>query len=178
MGGDLMRSLIIKYHDKLWAGHQEEERTSALLLRAYYWLQMRDDIATYVKTCLVCQQDKTDYEKKTGLLEALFVSTRSFKSVSMDYIVSLPKVGDLGTIIIVVDHLSKYVIFNASPRFALMPKRSLPTNKSPFETVTGQQPLLSHTLDIDQSTKSPQAKIFYREWERSIEIAQNYLEKA
>ncbi|KAL2527519.1 reverse transcriptase [Abeliophyllum distichum] len=78
---------------------------------------MRDDIASYVKTCLVCQQDKPNHQKNASLLEPLSVPTRPFESVSMDYIVSLPKVGDLGTIIVVVDRLSKYVTFIASSRY-------------------------------------------------------------
>ncbi|KAL0439053.1 UNVERIFIED_CONTAM: Transposon Tf2-11 polyprotein [Sesamum latifolium] len=60
-GGDLRKSLISECHDTLWAGHQGEERTYALVQRAYYWPQMRDDVETYVRTCLICQQDKTDH---------------------------------------------------------------------------------------------------------------------
>ncbi|KAL0457790.1 UNVERIFIED_CONTAM: Transposon Ty3-G Gag-Pol polyprotein [Sesamum latifolium] len=37
-------------------------------------------------------------------------------SVSMDYISGLPKVGDLGSIIVVVDRLSKYATFIAAPK--------------------------------------------------------------
>ncbi|XP_022871276.1 uncharacterized protein LOC111390459 [Olea europaea var. sylvestris] len=86
-GGDLRKSLITECHDTIWAGHPGEERTCALLQRAYYWPQMRDDIATYVKTCLICQQDKADHQKKAGLLEPLSVPSRPFESVSMDYII-------------------------------------------------------------------------------------------
>ena len=57
-------------------------------------------------------------------------------------------------------------------------QKSSSTNKSHFEIVTGQQLLLPHTVDIDQSTKSPQAKGFSQEWKRNIEIARSYLEKA
>ncbi|KAL2230038.1 UNVERIFIED_CONTAM: Transposon Tf2-11 polyprotein [Sesamum indicum] len=53
-GGDLRKSLISECHDTLWAGHQGEERTYALVQRAYYWPQMRDDVETYVRTCLIC----------------------------------------------------------------------------------------------------------------------------
>ncbi|KAL2541709.1 reverse transcriptase [Abeliophyllum distichum] len=35
--------------------------------------------------------DKPDHQKKAGLLELLFVPTRPFESVSMDYIISLPR---------------------------------------------------------------------------------------
>ncbi|KAL0447549.1 UNVERIFIED_CONTAM: Transposon Tf2-11 polyprotein [Sesamum latifolium] len=75
-GGDLRKSLISKCHDTLWAGHQGEERTYALVQRAYYWPQMRDDVETYVRTCLICQQDKADHQKKAGLLQPLPIPTR------------------------------------------------------------------------------------------------------
>ena len=38
------------------------------------------------------------------------------QSVSMDYITGLPKVGDLGSIIVVVDRFSKYATFIAAPK--------------------------------------------------------------
>ncbi|KAL0355493.1 UNVERIFIED_CONTAM: Transposon Tf2-12 polyprotein [Sesamum radiatum] len=91
-GGDLRKLLISECHDTLWAGHQGEERTYALVHRAYYWPQMRDDVETYVRTCLICQQDKADHQKKAGLLQPLPIPTRPWESVSMDYISGLPKV--------------------------------------------------------------------------------------
>ncbi|KAL0445454.1 UNVERIFIED_CONTAM: Transposon Tf2-11 polyprotein [Sesamum latifolium] len=115
-GGDLRKSLISECHDTLWAGHQGEERTYALVQRAYYWPQMQDDVETYVRTCLICQQDKEDHQKKAGLLQPLPIPTRPWESVSMDYISGLPKVVDLGSIIVVVDQLSKYATFIAAPK--------------------------------------------------------------
>ncbi|KAL0393404.1 UNVERIFIED_CONTAM: Transposon Tf2-11 polyprotein [Sesamum latifolium] len=114
--GDLMKSLISECHDTLWARHQGEERTYALVQRAYFWPQMQDDVETYVRTCLICQQDKADHQKKAGLLQPLPIPTRPWESVSMDYISGLPKVGDLGSIIVVVDRLSKYATFIAAPK--------------------------------------------------------------
>ncbi|XP_022876954.1 uncharacterized protein LOC111395186 [Olea europaea var. sylvestris] len=62
-GGDLRKSLITECDDTIWAGHPGEEHTCTLLQRAYYWLQMRDDIVTYVKTYLICQQNKEDVSR-------------------------------------------------------------------------------------------------------------------
>ncbi|KAL2237442.1 UNVERIFIED_CONTAM: Transposon Tf2-11 polyprotein [Sesamum indicum] len=70
-GGELRKSLLSECHDTLWAGHQGQERTYALVQRAYYWPQMLDDVETYVCTCLICQQDKADHQKKAGLLQPL-----------------------------------------------------------------------------------------------------------
>ncbi|KAL0463297.1 UNVERIFIED_CONTAM: Transposon Tf2-11 polyprotein [Sesamum latifolium] len=269
-GGDLRKSLISECHDTLWAGQQGEERTYVLVQRAYYWPQMPDDVETYVRTCLICQQDKADHQKKAGLLQPLPIPTRPWESVSMDYISELPKVGDLGSIIVVVDRLSKYATFTAVPkhvttegtahlffkhivkywglpsivsdrdshftgvfwielfkilgsklsmsssyhpqsngqteRFNSMleeylrhfvrgtqkdwvklldvpqlcfnAQKSSSTNKSAFEIITGQQPLLPHTLDSPQSVRSPLARSFSQEWKQNVDIARSCLEKA
>ncbi|KAL2223595.1 UNVERIFIED_CONTAM: Transposon Tf2-11 polyprotein [Sesamum indicum] len=115
-GGDLRKSLLSECHDTLWAGHQGQDRTFASVRRAYHWPQMRDDVETHVRTCLICQQDKADHQKKAGLLQPLPIPKRPWESVSMDYISGLPNVGNLGSIIVVVDRLSKYATFIAAPK--------------------------------------------------------------
>ncbi|XP_022887071.1 uncharacterized protein LOC111402967 [Olea europaea var. sylvestris] len=132
---------------------------------------MRDYIATYLKTCLICQQDKADHQKKVGLLEPLSIPTRPFKSVLMNYIIGLPKVEDFSTIIVMVNRLSKYATFIAAPKYITAEE----TAQLFFKHI---QPLLPHIVDIERSTKSPQAKNFSQEWKRNIEIARSYLEKA
>ena len=52
--GSIRRNLIKEWHDSKWAGHPGQRRTRALLESAYYWPQIRDDVETYVRTCLVC----------------------------------------------------------------------------------------------------------------------------
>ncbi|KAF7117266.1 hypothetical protein RHSIM_RhsimMtG0001900 (mitochondrion) [Rhododendron simsii] len=269
--GDLRRTLLRECHDTLWAGHPGEERTLALLKQGYYWPQMCDDVVEYVRTCLICQQDKPEHKKKAGLLEPLPVPKRPWESVSLDYITSLPKVGDIGTIVTMVDRFSKYATFVAAPKYISaeetaqlffkhivkywgVPKslvsdrdsrfmgnfwtelfkllgtsldmsssyhpesdgqterfnymrqeylrhfvnanqknwvelldvaqlcfnsqRSSSTGKSPFEIVTGQQPLLPHTVEGPYEGKSPRAFQFAREWKRNHDLVRAYLEKA
>ncbi|KAL2240912.1 UNVERIFIED_CONTAM: Transposon Tf2-11 polyprotein [Sesamum indicum] len=271
-GGDLRKSLLSECHDTLWAGHQGQERTFASVRRAYHWPQMRDDVETHVRTCLICQQDKADHQKKAGLLQPLPIPKRPWESVSMDYISGLPKVENLGSIIVVVDRLSKYATFIAAPKhvtaegtahlfykhivkhwglpkdivsdrdsrftgvfrtelFKLLgstrsmsssyhpqsdgqtkrfnstledylrhfvrgtqkdwmklldvaqlyfnvQKSSSTTNKSAFEIITGQQPLLPHTLDIPQSVRSPLTRSFSQEWKKNVDIVRSCLETA
>jgi hypothetical protein len=40
----------------------------ALLAETYYWPNIEFDVELYVKTCLVCQQDKVLRQKEAGLL--------------------------------------------------------------------------------------------------------------
>ncbi|KAL4567166.1 hypothetical protein LXL04_022740 [Taraxacum kok-saghyz] len=53
------------------AGQPGMHRTKALVERTYYWLSLRDDVNAYVRTCLICQQDKVEQSKPVGLLEPL-----------------------------------------------------------------------------------------------------------
>ncbi|KAG6506194.1 hypothetical protein ZIOFF_031512 [Zingiber officinale] len=87
----------------------------ALLARFYIWTKMENDVEAYVKTCLVCQQDKTERKKQAGLLQSLSISEKPWVSVSMDFISGFPKVDGISFIMVVVDRFSKYAIFIAAP---------------------------------------------------------------
>ncbi|KAH9752508.1 Endonuclease [Citrus sinensis] len=109
------KEVIKECHDSKWAGHPGIEHTTALVQASYFWPHMRDDIEAYVRTCLVCQQDKVDHQLPAGLLEPLPLATRPWESVSMDFITSLPKSEGYGSIMVVVDRYSKYATFIAAP---------------------------------------------------------------
>jgi hypothetical protein len=113
--GNLRRNLIKECHDTKWAGHPGQRRTRALLESAYYWPRMRDDVEAFVKTCLVCQQDKVEQQPPGGLLEPLPIAERPWDSVTMDFISALPKSEGYGSIMVVVDRFSKYATFIAAP---------------------------------------------------------------
>ena len=88
----------------------------ALLGRSYYWPKMFDDIEAYVKSCLVCQLDKTERKKEAGLLQPLPIPERPWQSVSMDFILGFPQVDGKGSIFVVVDRFSKYAVFIPAPK--------------------------------------------------------------
>ncbi|KAK2991862.1 hypothetical protein RJ640_013037 [Escallonia rubra] len=88
-----------------------------LIESGYYWPQMGDEVQEYVKTSLTCQYDKVERKKKAWLLQPLSVPKRPWESVSLDFITGLPKVEDLGTILVVVDRFSKYASFIVTPKY-------------------------------------------------------------
>ncbi|KAJ0025536.1 hypothetical protein Pint_07160 [Pistacia integerrima] len=108
---NLRKELTNECHDSLWASHPGMRRTLALLKSAYYWPGMQDSIEGYVRTCLVCQQDKVVQQQPAGLLQPLPVPERPWESVSMDFITYLPKSEGSGSIIVIVDRFSKYATF-------------------------------------------------------------------
>ncbi|KAI5667635.1 hypothetical protein M9H77_17488 [Catharanthus roseus] len=112
---NLRRELIKECHDSKWAGHPGMKRTLALLKTTYYWPQMQDEVESYVRTCLICQQDKVEQNAPSGLLDPLPIPKRPWESVSMDFITSLPKSEGFGSIIVVVHRFSKYATFIPAP---------------------------------------------------------------
>ena len=86
-----------------------------LLSRSYYWPKMELDIELYVKTCLVCQQDKGLTQKEAGLLQPLPILKSPWISVSMDFITGMPKVKGMSSVFVVVDRFSKYAVFMVAP---------------------------------------------------------------
>jgi hypothetical protein len=72
---------------------------------------MADDVELYVKTCLVCQQDKVERRAEAGLLQPLTMPEKPWVSVSMDFVSRFPEVKGYMAVMVVVDRFSKYVIF-------------------------------------------------------------------
>lgn len=124
--GNLRKELIRECHDTRWAGHPGQRRTLSLLEAAYYWPHIQDDVETYVRTCLVCQQDKVEQQQPGGLLEPLPIPERPWESVSMDFISALPKSEGFGSIMVVVDRFSKYATFIAAPTDCTAEESAIP----------------------------------------------------
>ena len=111
----LKLELLKETHDTKWVGHPREERTLSLLAQSFHWPKMKEDVQAYVNTCHVCQVDKTERKKEAGLLQPLSISERPWQCVSMDFIGGFPKVEVFGSVLVVVDRFSKYVVFILAP---------------------------------------------------------------
>ncbi|KAE8692579.1 hypothetical protein F3Y22_tig00110831pilonHSYRG00022 [Hibiscus syriacus] len=107
----LRKELMKECHDSKWAGHPGIHQTLALITDSYYWPHMGDDVEAYVKTCLVCQQEKIEQKKPAGLLQPLPIPERPWESLSMDFIVGLPVTDGFSSIMVVIDRFSKYGTF-------------------------------------------------------------------
>jgi len=91
------------------------DRTLAIVGDSSYWHHLKDDFEAYVKTCLVCQQDKIEEGAPAGLLEPLPIPERQ-KSISMELIVGLPTSEGYNWVLVIVDRYSKYATFIPTPK--------------------------------------------------------------
>nr|GEU73013.1 zinc finger, CCHC-type [Tanacetum cinerariifolium] len=210
--GDLRREILKECHDLKWAGHPRITRTLALVEGSYYWPRMRDNVETFVRACLICQQNKIEQKNSGGLLEPLPTLKGPYESVSMDFITCLPKSEGgcfwtelfkiMGTNLnfstsfhpqtdgqtkrVNVIYLRHYVIANQHDwaklldvaQFSYNMQRSEATGKSPFELVTGRQPLTPNALVASYERSSPAAYKTIKEWHEQADLDRALLDKA
>src|SRR5690606_8079316 len=111
-----LRLAILKdNHDSRAAGHFGVHKTIERLRQNFHWPNMDGDATDYVKSCDICQRDKSSRHKKYGLLEPLQAPYRPWTSISMDWIVELPESNGYTQIWVVVDRLTKMAHFIPLP---------------------------------------------------------------
>ena len=106
----LRLSLLQEQHDTAYSGHPSHSVLYAELARHYFWPGMSKDVKKYVKSCDTCQRQKDGHQHPYGLLQPLPIPSRPWGSISMDFIVQLPKTPrGFTSITVFVDRLTKMV---------------------------------------------------------------------
>ena len=98
-------------HDSRVAGHFGTYKIIGRVRANFYWPKMDEQITEYVRSCDVCQHNKVIQHKKYGLLEPIDVPMQPSSSISMDFIVGLPKSEGYTKIWVIVDRFSKMAHF-------------------------------------------------------------------
>jgi hypothetical protein len=70
-------------------------------------------VKDWVRSCVICQKNKTEALQPAGLLQPLEVPRQVWADIAMDFIEGLPKVHGKSVILTVVDRFSKYAHFIA-----------------------------------------------------------------
>ncbi len=68
-------------------------------------------VKDYVTTCDTCSRSKIPRHRSYGLLQPLTIPETPWTSISIDFIVDLPKFKSFDSIFVVVDHLTKMAHF-------------------------------------------------------------------
>lgn len=99
-----------------FGGHAGINRTYQRIAVNFFWKNLKCDIKKFVKTCQTCQRMKSESLKPAGLLQPLPIPKQFFEDLSLDFITRLPKSNGKETILVVIDHLSKYALFFSLPK--------------------------------------------------------------
>jgi len=112
---DLRATLLHDAHDSPLGGHLGFDKTYDSMRRTFFWPRMARDTKTYIASCEQCQRNKPVLQHPAGLFKPLEIPLQRWDTVTMDFIVSLPKTErSFDAITVFVDKLSKQVHFCAS----------------------------------------------------------------
>lgn len=107
-----LRSRILhEFHDSVTGGHSSIFCTYHRVKRLFEWQGMKRDIESYVKSCDMCQKNKSDSRSPAGLLAQLPIPEQIWVDISTDFMNGLPRSHDKDSIMVVVDRMSKYAHF-------------------------------------------------------------------
>jgi hypothetical protein len=80
-----------KLHKRPYIVHPGYQEMITATRKQFYWSGLKNDIDDYLAKCLECQQVKTEHRHPIGLLQPLPILEWKWETISMDFIIGLPK---------------------------------------------------------------------------------------
>ena len=106
--GSILKNFFLKSaHDSPLAGHPGFFKTYRMLRERFYWKGLKSDVIKYVYFP-TWKQNKVEHNHIAGLLHPFPIPKQKWESISMDFIIGLPKVLGKDFIFFVVDRLTKF----------------------------------------------------------------------
>ena len=109
LNSTLWFDIVRAHHDSPVTGHPGCWRTTELVSHSYWWPGMGRYIAKYVKGYNLCNRTKTFPAAPMGKLLPNQIPSQKWQVISVDLIVELPTSHRCDALLVVVDHLSKWV---------------------------------------------------------------------
>lgn len=113
----LQRQLVEEIHAHPLHGHQGVAKTISRLRRSYDFPESRKIVQEIIKKCDICNKAKIARHAPYGELQPIPPPERAWQTVTMDFIVKLPKSKEPMTgvfydsILVIVDKLTKYAYY-------------------------------------------------------------------
>jgi len=114
MADELRRGVTSLFHDQITAGHPGIAKTLQLLMPYYWWPNMKTFVTEYIRSCATCQMNKVNMHPTYPPLSPITPeeNARPFETITMDFIMKLPSLGEYNTILTITDtDCSKASIF-------------------------------------------------------------------
>lgn len=108
----LRRTILGEAHKIKLSIHPGATKMYRDFRQRYWWPGMKKQVAEYLASCLTCQKAKVEHQKPAGMLQSLEVPHWKWDSISMDFLVALPKTQrKFDSISVIVDRLTKSAHF-------------------------------------------------------------------
>ena len=109
--GNLHTHILQYNYDHILTRHFSQNKTLELVCRRYSWPSLHADIQQFCKSCITCMWSKPQYYKPYRSLKQLPIPKWLWNSISMDFIEKLPSFSGFDTILVIVNQLTKQMIF-------------------------------------------------------------------
>nr|KYP60141.1 Transposon Ty3-G Gag-Pol polyprotein [Cajanus cajan] len=109
---ELKRVVLEKGHKSKLSIHPGMTKMYQDLKKTFWWSGMKREVAEYVAACLTCQKAKVEHQKPSGLMQQIEIPKWKWDSITMDFIVGLPRSArNSDAIWVIVDRLTKCAHF-------------------------------------------------------------------
>jgi len=109
--GNLCTCVLQYNHDHILARHYGQNKTLELICHRYSWPSLCTNVQQFCKSYVTCIWSKLQYHKPYGSLKQLFILKQPWNFIFMDFIKKLPSSSEFDTILVIVNWLTKQVIF-------------------------------------------------------------------
>jgi hypothetical protein len=92
-------------------GHEGVQKMLHRLHASFFTSGDNRLVQDFIRSCVVCQWNRTGHLHSVGLLQSLAVPTGAWRDITLDFVESFPKVGNKLVILTVVDRFLKYTHF-------------------------------------------------------------------
>ena len=107
-----LRTCVLQYnHDHILARYFGQNKTLELVHGGYSWPSLYADVQQFCKSSITCMWSKPQHHIPYGSLKQLPIPEWPWNSISMDFIKKLPLSSGFDTILVIVNRLTKQVIF-------------------------------------------------------------------
>lgn len=107
-GSAWIPKIIKEFHFSPLGGHSRYIWTYKRRAATIYLERMKNDMQIFAVRCDNCQHNKYQAMSPAGFLQPLPIPQQVWEDVSMGFIIKLPKSHGFYSIVVVVDHLTKY----------------------------------------------------------------------
>lgn len=108
----LKKEILEEAHSSMYAMHPGSTKMYRTLVKYYWWIGMKREVADFVSKCLICQQVKAERQKPSGLLQPLPIPVWKWEELNMDFVFKLPSTPRrYDGIWVIIDRLTKSAHF-------------------------------------------------------------------
>ena len=112
---DKRAKIMENNHYEVTAAHPGVFKTLRLIQSRFFWPKMKNDVASYIRKCEVCQKFKVERKGKIGILQSKFRVMDCFRALAIDHLGPFPT-SSAGNkyVLVAADYSSRYCFAFAS----------------------------------------------------------------